>query len=111
MVVASGNCVVLPVIWLQVSALLDSLYIEIEPEPPGKVNSDASTPIRRSRHCRRSVAVLSGLWALPAAMAILGILVYWPLLSPSCMFLGRRNRVAGCVALSGGSSTIGLSAH
>jgi hypothetical protein len=38
-------------------------------------------------------------------MAILGMLVYWPLLSPSWMFLGRRNRATGLV------SVMGLSAH
>jgi len=38
-------------------------------------------------------------------MAILGILAYCPLLSPSWIFLGRRNRVTGLV------SVIGLSPH
>jgi len=43
-------------------------------------------------------------------MAILGMLVYWPLLSPSWMFLGRRNNLSGGAA-SVGLSMIGLSAH
>jgi hypothetical protein len=38
-------------------------------------------------------------------MAILGMLAYCPLLSPSWMFLGRRNRVTGLV------SVMGLSPH
>ena len=66
----------LPVTWLQVSEFFDSLYNRTEPEPLGRMNSDASTPIRRSRHCRRSVAFPSGLVARPAAMAILGMLRY-----------------------------------
>jgi len=35
------------------------LYRMTEPEPVGRVNSDASTPIRRRKHCSRSTTVLS----------------------------------------------------
>src|ERR1700690_1414553 len=71
------------------------------PDPVGLVNSPVSIPIRVSRHSRAST--------VPVVMAILGMLVYWPLLSPSVMFFGRRNRVAGVVLVQ--VSAIGLSAH
>jgi len=56
-----------------------------------------SMPIRVSRHSKAS--------SVPVVIAILGMLVYWPPLSPSMIFLGRRNKDTG------GVSTIGLFAH
>jgi len=45
------------------------------PLPDGLVNSPVLMPARVNRHSRASI------W--PVVMAILGMLVYWPLLSPS----------------------------
>jgi hypothetical protein len=67
------------------------------PVPVGLVNSAVSMPIRVSKHSRAST--------VPVVIAILGMLVYWPLLSPSVMFFGRRSRVAGA------ASAITLFAH
>ena len=79
LVLASGNSVVPLPILLQVSAegvepqessfqgvvstlqpLGDGwLYMRTDPSPEGRVNSLSETPMRRSRHCRRSVTVKS----------------------------------------------------